>query len=1412
MAKNTEVRSCKKQRKKDELKTSRVKEKRRSKNFVVDPDTKRWIQINGATFNELRRKYHFDIKKNIFVISRPGTKSKNNRVKRYAINPLTKRQIIVNGPTFKRLLSKYRYDSRNMSFIIPKSNNSASIIPNATGNNQAKKFVVNPDTRRRIRVYGSVFKRLIQKYKYDEERNTFHNIDETRPTFDGKYWEINEPDSTENTAERLIIEERNKYGVQKESRYLKMDFYNCIDSLDKIHKALDNVYRKENNAIKINIAFGYATEKEKNIKLIKPGYNYFFDAPRVIKNASDLNILKKSITEDSIMETLNNQFPDSQTILLGVYAMAVKITRLDFPIGARIVLPPYIKDSRFINALEEVDNNMCFWACIALSKGFRKDRYVKKANTLFTEFYAHRKTRTLTDYPGFDYINELERYEAIDTSHAINIVSLYDDESISYIRKSKFNQERPPIYLNLYLNHFSYITDFQKLAKVYLCTKCDTKCRNNYEMLLHLETCTIKQEDKFLNRPKLWEKSRNIIVELSEYYGADVDFKYDYLITFDLESINQKIIEKAGEKLTYVGRHIPVSASIATNVPGFEEIKFILTENPRELTRLMFEYFDEISIKAKEIMLQKMKPLLDRLESKSQVESYCSSIPIVGFNSGFYDINLLSNDGFINEIIARDAKPFVIKEGNRYKIVKTKDFMFLDQMNYCAPGTSLSGFIKAYDIDENKGWFPYEWFDSYAKLDYPVKNLQISDFYSSLKCESMSQSDFKRLMKICEEKNLILVKDLLKWYNNLDVGPMLKACLKQKDFFYTFKLDIYKDGFSLPALSENILYQFQLEGFDEYLKQKPEKPEEPLSLSKLEIEKRIAGYKKQDTLVERDPTANVTIEDVKYLLERERYCCYYCWKPLRFYDWSLDRLDCIKSHTKTNCVASCVNCNKARSDKPYKEFYRRKALLRWEKEHPMIWLFAEENKDAFYKFKTNVTGGASIVFHRYHEKDKTQITRTHYDQKEWTYDKEGKTVKKIVGYDANALYLYCLGEEMACGKLYWKENNDWEKYQKEVATNKFFGFLEVDIHVPEDKWNYFSEMCPIFVNKEYNEEVCGQYTKDLLEKLGRKPTKSRKLISTLKAEKILIKSTRLRWLMEHGCVVSKLHGVIEAKRGRVFKGFMNWVTNERRKGDIDLKYAIIGEVIKNVGNSAFGRTGMDKNKHKKVKFCTEVQFNRAKNNYFYYDAEEYDGVYVVVKRAKTVLQNMPIQIACSVYDDSKLRMLQFYYDCIDKYIDRSDFQYIEMDTDSAYIALTGDFESMIKPEFSEEFKIDKCNWFPRNDTEENKKFDKRKPGLFKIEYEGDGMVALCSKTYCVWGDKNKISSKGLQRRRNPESLNKESYLRCLFNRETINGENKGFRFTQRIMKTYEQNKIGLSPIYTKGVVMSDGIHIRPIQF
>ena len=99
-------------------------------------------------------------------------------------------------------------------------------------------------------------------------------------------------------------------------------------------------------------------------------------------------------------------------------------------------------------------------------------------------------------------------------------------------------------------------------------------------------------------------------------------------------------------------------------------------------------------------------------------------------------------------------------------------------------------------------------------------------------------------------------------------------------------------------------------------------------------------------------------------------------------------------------------------------------------------------------------------------------------------------------------------------------------------------------------------------------------------------------------------------------------------------------------------------------------------------------------------------------------------------------MLQFYYDFLNKYLDRCDFQMCEMDTDSAYIDIAGEsVESLGKPELKAECDADKCNWFLRTDTPEHKAYDKRTPGLFKVEWERQGIIGLCSKTTSVLGPK-----------------------------------------------------------------------------
>ena len=57
--------------------------------------------------------------------------------------------------------------------------------------------------------------------------------------------------------------------------------------------------------------------------------------------------------------------------------------------------------------------------------------------------------------------------------------------------------------------------------------------------------------------------------------------------------------------------------------------------------------------------------------------------------------------------------------------------------------------------------------------------------------------------------------------------------------------------------------------------------------------------------------------------------------------------------------------------------------------------------------------------------------------------------------------------------------------------------------------------------------------------------------------------------------------------------------------------------------------------------------------------------------------------------------------------------------------------------------------------------DKRTPGLFKAEWEGQGIIGLCSKTYYCFGANDKFSCKGVNKK--CKEINKDKYLNVLLN-------------------------------------------------
>ena len=88
--------------------------------------------------------------------------------------------------------------------------------------------------------------------------------------------------------------------------------------------------------------------------------------------------------------------------------------------------------------------------------------------------------------------------------------------------------------------------------------------------------------------------------------------------------------------------------------------------------------------------------------------------------------------------------------------------------------------------------------------------------------------------------------------------------------------------------------------------------------------------------------------------------------------------------------------------------------------------------------------------------------------------KKAKTCRSVLGLDSNSLYLFCSGQEMPCGKEKVFKCNQGEKAERtkqdeliqNVLNDKLFGFFEVDIEVPDQLRDKFSEFCPLFVISE----------------------------------------------------------------------------------------------------------------------------------------------------------------------------------------------------------------------------------------------------------------------------------------------------------------------------------------------------------
>ncbi|XP_066265252.1 uncharacterized protein [Branchiostoma lanceolatum] len=1041
------------------------------------------------------------------------------------------------------------------------------------------------------------------------------------------------------------------------------------------------------------------------------------------------------------------------------------------------------------------------------------------------------------------------------------------------------------MYLNLYEDHFSYIKDFKKYAKSYGCTLCGRKFNRAYNLKVHQSNCT--GAIKYVYPGGAYNRRQTIFEQLDDV-GIRVnpdDRFYPYRATYDIECLLKPISGQSTDKMTWEAVHELLSVSVCSNVPGFTKPKCFVSEgNPAIVADKMLNYLQQISDAAYDKLKQHFADVFKQIEAlnpedddevfmsqtpdqdlvmseqdnteenfvmseqededadfvmsgeedgyeevdedgeekRSGKESWVSKLigrlhrhlrqlPVIGFNSGRYDVNAMKKV-FLPHLYRQQKTFRPIKKDNSFMSIETDELKFLDLINYVAPGFSYSHLLKAYECKEMKGFFPYEWMDDLSKLDHT--QLPPPDaFFSKLRGSHISPDDYQHCVDVWQQQGMTTMQDFLIWYNNKDVVPMLEAIQKMAAFYKDLGIDMFKDGISVPGLT------------------------------------------------------------LKYLF---------------------------------------MNLQ------------------------PNTYFTLPDKEDVFRLFKENIVGGPSIIFHRHHQKGKTYIRQKGMED----IGRKPKLCQKVIGFDANALYLWSLMQDMPTGYYiprqadndfkkeysghYWgrmatewldwvghsrdivirnkynhtekriglrqvpvdgfcsataeifqfhgcfwhghdchltadidtnsirnksmvelREDTDemteylqgegykviemWEcewqrlkrnqevsaflagrkthtetkyKFPEEeilqaVREDELFGVVECDIEVPAHLKTHFAEMPPIFKNCNISVDDIGPFMKQYAETHHIMSKPRRSLICSMFGKKILLATPLLKWYLEKGLEVTHVYQ------------FLN-------TGDKDDRKKIIAETMKLIGNSAYGKTVTNKEKQSDVCYCDSDVTATQKINYpcFRMITEVVDGFYEIETGKRRIKYDLPLQIGFFVYQYAKLRMLQFYYDFMLKFVDVSDFQYCEMDTDSAYIAISADrLEDVIKPHMRNRFENEKHLWFPRTDNPQHAAYDKRTPGLFKEEWSGDAIVALCSKTYYCFGGEDisndKFSCKGVSKKDNNITLQK--YLRVLETQKSGQGVNRGFRVRDNQMLTYTQTRDAFSYFYPKRQVQDDGVTTLPLD-
>ena len=184
---------------------------------------------------------------------------------------------------------------------------------------------------------------------------------------------------------------------------------------------------------------------------------------------------------------------------------------------------------------------------------------------------------------------------------------------------------------------------------------------------------------------------------------------------------------------------------------------------------------------------------------------------------------------------------------------------------------------------------------------------------------------------------------------------------------------------SLSMNASTIRYALAYKDFDPTKTYPSTNGKSTFKLTKKYWKIKVKGYINQDKKAGRDPSHNVTMDDLKYYKDQIlKSKCSVCGESFTEQNKpTLDRIDNSLPHTKENTQLACCDCNTVKANHDEQEMTMLINLRKYciSKQLPMTL----DSEDAYHILRDGITGGLSNVQHRLNIKGITKINKLKYD-------------------------------------------------------------------------------------------------------------------------------------------------------------------------------------------------------------------------------------------------------------------------------------------------------------------------------------------------------------------------------------------------------------------------------------------------